>query len=54
MLRPSVRVVRSRGELKPAVLIGLGAAAEDEYSRRAPGTTAKRRSMTTTISKASW
>jgi cobalamin biosynthesis protein CobW len=35
MLRPSVRVVRSRGELKPAVLIGLGAAAEADLAARA-------------------
>jgi cobalamin biosynthesis protein CobW len=35
LLRPSVRVVRSRGELKPAVLIGLGAAAETDLAARA-------------------
>jgi len=34
-VRPNVRIVRSRGELKPAVLIGLGAAAEDDLAARA-------------------
>jgi cobalamin biosynthesis protein CobW len=35
LLRPSVRVVRSRGELSPTVLIGLGAAAEADLAARA-------------------
>ncbi len=34
-LRSNVRVVRSRGELAPQVLIGLGAAAENDLSARA-------------------
>ena len=34
-VRPNVRIVRSRGELEPAVLIGLGAAAEDDLAARA-------------------
>ncbi len=35
MLRPRVRVVRSRGELSATVLIGLGAAAEADLAARA-------------------
>jgi cobalamin biosynthesis protein CobW len=34
-LRPGVRIVRSRGELAPSVLIGLGAAAETDLAARA-------------------
>jgi cobalamin biosynthesis protein CobW len=33
-VRPNVRIVRSRGALEPAVLIGLGAAAEDDLAAR--------------------
>jgi len=35
LLRPGVRVVRSRGELKSSVLIGLAAAAEADLAARA-------------------
>jgi cobalamin biosynthesis protein CobW len=34
-VRPGVRIVRSRGELSPGVLIGLGAAAEADLAARA-------------------
>jgi cobalamin biosynthesis protein CobW len=34
VLRPGVNIVRSRGELAPAVLIGLNAAAEDDMAVR--------------------
>ena len=34
-LRPGVRVVRSRGDLAPSILIGLAAAAEDDLAARA-------------------
>lgn len=35
MLRPGVSIVRSKGELAPAVLIGLNAAAENDMAARA-------------------
>jgi cobalamin biosynthesis protein CobW len=35
MLRAGVRIIRSRGELKPSVLIGLAAAAETDLAARA-------------------
>lgn len=35
MLRPGVTIVRSKGELAPAVLIGLNAAAENDMAARA-------------------
>jgi cobalamin biosynthesis protein CobW len=34
ILRPGVGIVRSKGELAPAVLIGLNAAAEDDMAAR--------------------